>query len=169
MPTILLVRHGTTTWARRNRFAGWADAPLSAKGRADAQRAGHVLAGQGLAIDLCHTSLLSRASETLEILLNAMGCPDVPVERHWRLNERHYGSLQGQNRFAMARRYSNEQLARWRRSYRARPPSLEEDDARWQEQLSRLCGIQVGDQPRTESLEDAVGRHRVLAAAGPHP
>ncbi len=158
MTALVLMRHGQTTWARANRFAGWADAPLSKTGEEEARRAGRCLAKANLRFDICHTSYLSRAQSTLSISLETMGHPPVPIETSWRLNERHYGALQGRNRLDAVREFGNTQLLRWRRSFRDRPPPLSED-SRWLPQNDRLySNVNPDDLPKTESLRDAALR-----------
>ncbi len=158
MSTLVLVRHGKTEWSSQNRFAGWADAPLSDTGMQEARLAGHSLAAAGLRFDLCCTSYLSRAAKTLEIMLEELGQGDVPVERSWRLNERHYGSLQGFNRAKMALQYGNDKVAAWRRSFTAEPPALADDDPRLPSLDPLYAGIDPALLPRTESLEQAAAR-----------
>jgi 2,3-bisphosphoglycerate-dependent phosphoglycerate mutase len=152
------MRHGTTAWAEHGRFAGWGDAALSADGEALAKKAGFLLRQQELAFDVCHTSRLTRAQSTLEIVLAALGRPDLPIVRDWRLNERHYGALQEHSRMAMAQRYGQEAVIAWRRSYRARPPVLEDDDPRWLEQRRRFPDLPETVMPRAESLEEGALR-----------
>src|SRR3546814_96359 len=130
MSTLVLVRHGRTEWSSQNRFAGWADAPLSAAGVEEAHSAGRVLTAAGYRFERAYTSYLSRAARTLEAILDELGRPDLPVERSWRLNERHYGALQGHNRAKMVLQHGNDRVAQWRRSFTAEPPPLAEDDAR---------------------------------------
>ncbi len=158
MSTLVLVRHGKTEWSSQNRFAGWADAPLSDTGMQEARLAGQSLAAAGLRFDLCCTSYLSRAAKTLEIMLDELGQGDVPVERSWRLNERHYGSLQGFNRAKMALQYGNDKVAAWRRSFTAEPPALADDDPRLPSLDPLYAGIDPALLPRTESLEQAAAR-----------
>ena len=158
MPRLVLLRHGKTEWSSQNRFAGWADAPLSEAGRKEARAAGETMATTGLQFDHCCTSYLSRAVETLEIVLGVMGLGGLPVERTWRLNERHYGGLQGNNRAKMALKYGNEQVAQWRRSFAAEPPALPDDDPRLPALDPLYAGIDPALLPRSESLEQAAER-----------
>ncbi len=158
MSSLVLVRHGKSEWSNRNRFAGWADVPLSAAGAEEARRAGAALAERGLVFDSCHTSYLKRANQTLDIMLGAMQHPDLPVERSWRLNERHYGALQGENRARMALKHGNEQLIAWRRGYRDRPPALGDGDPRLAALDPLYAGVDPALLPRSESLEEAVRR-----------
>ena len=158
MNTLVLIRHGKTEWAAQNRFAGWADAPLSDSGKEEAQRAGKALRERGFTFDLAQTSYLSRARETLELILDALDLLDLPTEETWRLNERHYGALQGQNRAKAALLYGNDQLAQWRRDYRARPPSQSSDAPDHPCQDPRYADIDPALLPGSESLEDAALR-----------
>ncbi len=158
MPTLVLVRHGKTEWSKQNRFAGWADAPLSAEGRREARAAGRLVADLGLAFGLCATSLLSRAAESLSVMLQQMERPDLAVIRSWRLNERHYGVLQGENRAKMAMRHGNQQLGQWRRQFTAAPPPLPDGDPRLPCRDPLYAGIDPVLLPRSESLEQACAR-----------
>lgn len=158
MSKLVLVRHGKTEWSSQNRFAGWADAPLSATGEQEARGAGQALAAAGYRFDLCCTSYLSRAARTLEILLEELPQEAIEVERSWRLNERHYGSLQGFNRAKMALQYGNEKVAAWRRSFSAVPPALPDDDPRLPALDPLYAGIDPALLPRAESLEQAAAR-----------
>ncbi|MEP7171915.1 MAG: 2,3-bisphosphoglycerate-dependent phosphoglycerate mutase [Aestuariivirga sp.] len=158
MPTLVLMRHGATLWGQENRFAGWADTPLSNTGVKEAESATRTLAKAGLAFDICFTSHLKRARQTLEIVAGSKGPTIGNIISDWRLNERHYGALQGETREAMVERYGNQQVVAWRRSYAAVPPPLSEDDPRWREQLQRLPDIPVDDQPRSESMATAALR-----------
>jgi 2,3-bisphosphoglycerate-dependent phosphoglycerate mutase len=158
MPTLVLLRHGTTVLSEESRFAGWADTPLSAAGMAEARAAGRVLAAAGFRFDFVATSRLIRAQQTLEIALEELKGQNPTIARDWRLNERHYGALQGERRLAMVDRYGNEQVALWRRDYNAIPPLLEEDDPRFLEQVARLPDIPDALQPRSESMKAAAER-----------
>jgi 2,3-bisphosphoglycerate-dependent phosphoglycerate mutase len=158
MQTLVLMRHGATLWGQENRFAGWADSPLSDTGTKEAQGAAQTLAEAGLAFDISFTSSLKRAQQTLDIVAKSKGTFIGNIISDWRLNERHYGALQGETREAMIERYGNQQVVDWRRSYAAVPPSLTEDDPRWQEQLQRLPGISIDDQPKSESMAMAALR-----------
>lgn len=152
------MRHGATLWGQENRFAGWADTPLSDAGWKEARQAAQAMRRAGLAFDRAFTSRLLRAQETLEAVLREMATPDLPVETDWRLNERHYGALQGETRPAMIEKHGNAQVVAWRRDYRARPPLLEENDPRWLEQLERFPDIEPALLPRGESLGEAAER-----------
>lgn len=158
MPTLVLMRHGATVWGEENRFAGWADTPLSEAGFAEAERAAQTLKRADLAFDLCLTSRLTRATQSLDVIKAALQLPESTIQRDWRLNERHYGALQGETRSAMVERHGNAQVVAWRRSYDRRPPFLDPEDARWQEQIARFPDISEADQPCGESLADAVAR-----------
>jgi 2,3-bisphosphoglycerate-dependent phosphoglycerate mutase len=158
MSTLVLVRHGKTEWSSQNRFAGWADAPLSAAGEQEARGAGRALAAAGLHFDQVHTSYLGRAARTLEIILAEIGQSGCPVARSWRLNERHYGALQGENRARMALHYGNDRVAQWRRSFTAEPPRLPEGDPRLPSLDPLYAGIDPALLPRSESLQQAAAR-----------
>ena len=158
MPIIVVMRHGATKWSQENRFAGWADAALSDKGLAEARKAAQTLKKAALTFDLCFTSFLSRASRTLDIVIRELGIAEELVKSDWRLNERHYGALQGESRSAMISRYGNAQVVQWRRAYEEVPPPLEGGDPRWSEQLARLDMVPLDRQPRAESLRQAAER-----------
>ncbi|MGH8691041.1 MAG: 2,3-diphosphoglycerate-dependent phosphoglycerate mutase [Burkholderiales bacterium] len=155
MRKLVLLRHGESDWNRENRFTGWTDVDLSAKGVAEARAAGKLLKSSGYAFDLAHTSVLKRAIRTLWIALDELGQMWLPVEKSWRLNERHYGALQGLNKAEMAAKFGEEQVLAWRRSYDTPPPALERADARYEGKDPRYAGIQV---PLTECLKDTVAR-----------
>jgi 2,3-bisphosphoglycerate-dependent phosphoglycerate mutase len=152
------MRHGATAWSQENRFAGWADASLSPKGQDEARKSAKALKKSGISFDSCFTSLLSRASRTLDMVTAELGIAQERVARDWRLNERHYGSLQGETRGAMIARYGNAQIVQWRRSYADVPPFLDDGDPRWSEQLARLSMVPHDRQPRAESLRQAAER-----------
>ena len=158
MPTLVLLRHGTTVLSEETRFAGWADTPLSTAGMAEARAAGRVLAAAGFRFDLIATSRLIRALQTLDLVLGEMKTKDPVVVKDWRLNERHYGALQGESRIAMVERHGNEQVALWRRDYSTVPPLLEDSDPRFLEQAARLPDIPDALQPRSESMKAAAER-----------
>ena len=131
MMKVVLLRHGESTWNKENRFTGWTDVDLSEKGLTEAEKAGEVLAKEGYTFDIAFTSVLKRAIRTLWITLDKMDLMWIPVHRNWRLNERHYGALQGLNKAETAEKYGDEQVLIWRRSYDTPPPSLEKSDERY--------------------------------------
>src|SRR6185503_15345145 len=152
---LVLLRHGESDWNRENRFTGWTDVDLSAKGIEEARAAGRGLAAAGLRFDLAFTSVLKRAIRTLWIALEELDQMWLPVEKSWRLNERHYGDLQGLNKAEMAAKYGEQQVLVWRRSYDTPPPALSKNDKRYEGQDPRYAGIAV---PATECLKDTVAR-----------
>jgi 2,3-bisphosphoglycerate-dependent phosphoglycerate mutase len=158
MPTLVLLRHGESEWNRANRFTGWADVDLTDTGRAEAERAAQALKGEGLDFDRCYTSVLKRAIRTLWITLDGLDRMWLPVERQWRLNERHYGALQGLNKAETAEQYGDEQVHVWRRSYAVRPPELAPDDERSPAHDPRYRDLAPGQIPLTECLADTVDR-----------
>jgi 2,3-bisphosphoglycerate-dependent phosphoglycerate mutase len=158
MIKLVLLRHGESTWNLENRFTGWTDVDLSPKGRQEAKEAGRLLREGGYAFDLAHTSLLKRAIRTLWIALDEMDRMWIPVLKHWRLNERHYGALQGLNKAETAARYGDAQVKIWRRSYADPPPSLSPDDERHPGQDPRYAELGKDELPLAESLEDTVAR-----------
>lgn len=158
MPELVLVRHGKTEWVKQNRFAGWADAPLSDQGREEARLAGKILLKKGIRFDCCHTSRLSRARETLDLLLEVLNQSDLPIIETWRLNERHYGILQGMNRARAALEFGNDLIGQWRRDYRARPPAQPRDAEDHPLNDPRYSDVPPDLLPETESLEDAALR-----------
>jgi 2,3-bisphosphoglycerate-dependent phosphoglycerate mutase len=158
MPTLVLLRHGESDWNRENRFTGWTDVDLSAAGVAEAHEAARLLAAEGLTFDIAYTSLLKRAIRTLWIALDDLDLMWLPVRGSWRLNERHYGALQGLDKAETARQYGDEQVLIWRRSYDIPPPLLEPSDARFPGHDRRYAGLADADLPRAESLKDTVAR-----------
>jgi 2,3-bisphosphoglycerate-dependent phosphoglycerate mutase len=156
--TLVLLRHGESTWNASNQFTGWFDCPLSERGRAEASEAGRLLAEAGLRPQVCHTSVLTRAIQTANLALEAMGLLWLPVRRSWRLNERHYGALQGLNKAQTAEKYGEAQVKLWRRSYDVPPPALEPDDERHPRHDPRYAGLPPDLLPATECLKDVVGR-----------
>ncbi len=158
MPTLVLLRHGESTWNKDNRFTGWTDVDLTAKGRDEAVHAGRLLKAEGLTFDVAYTSVLKRAIRTCWITLDEMDLLWLPVTRHWRLNERHYGALQGLNKAQTAAQFGEEQVKIWRRSYDIPPPPLAADDPRHPGRDSRYAGMLTDDLPLTESLKDTVTR-----------
>jgi 2,3-bisphosphoglycerate-dependent phosphoglycerate mutase len=155
---LILVRHGQSLWNVENLFTGWTDVDLSELGRAEATRAGQELVRERLAVDIAFTSVLKRAIRTLWIMLDAMGCMWVPVERSWRLNERHYGALQGLNKAQTVAQYGYEQVKVWRRSYDIPPPPLTPEDPRHPRFDTRYAAVPPQDLPATESLKDTLAR-----------
>ncbi|MEK7844606.1 MAG: 2,3-bisphosphoglycerate-dependent phosphoglycerate mutase, partial [Pseudomonadota bacterium] len=131
MKKIVLLRHGESTWNKENRFTGWTDVDLTPKGLQEAQNAGQLLREHGFAFDVAYTSVLKRAIRTLWIVLDEMDQMWIPIQHTWRLNERHYGALQGLNKAETAAKYGNDQVFIWRRSYDTRPPALTADDVRY--------------------------------------
>ncbi len=155
MHRIVFLRHGESTWNRENRFTGWTDVDLSAAGVEEARAAGRLLRAEGYAFDLAHTSVLKRAIRTLWLALEEMDCCWLPVEKSWRLNERHYGDLQGLNKAEMAAKFGEAQVLAWRRSYDTPPPALKTGDPRYEGKDPRYAGAQV---PLSECLKDTVAR-----------
>jgi 2,3-bisphosphoglycerate-dependent phosphoglycerate mutase len=158
MHQLVLVRHGESTWNLENRFTGWTDVPLTDTGVAQAREAGRLLRQEGFEFDLAYTSVLRRAVWTLWHCLDAMERTWLPIQHDWRLNERHYGGLQGLNKADMARQYGDEQVLLWRRSYDVPPPSLDADDPRGQRQDPRYARLSPEQIPLTECLKDTVAR-----------
>jgi 2,3-bisphosphoglycerate-dependent phosphoglycerate mutase len=158
MYKLVLIRHGESTWNLENRFTGWTDVGLTATGVAQAQEAGRLLREAGYEFDVAYTSVLKRAIHTLNHCLEAMDRDWVPVVKDWRLNERHYGGLQGLNKADMARQYGDEQVLVWRRSYDTPPPPLTADDPRGQRQDLRYARLSPEQVPLTECLKDTVAR-----------
>jgi 2,3-bisphosphoglycerate-dependent phosphoglycerate mutase len=157
MGTLVLLRHGESVWNAENLFTGWVDVPLSAKGESEARRGGELLADAGLLPDLVHTSVLRRAIATANIALDRCDRHWIPVRRDWRLNERHYGALQGKNKKQTLARYGEEQYMLWRRSYDTPPPPIDQADEYSQFGDPRYAPL--GEhQPRTECLADVVAR-----------
>jgi 2,3-bisphosphoglycerate-dependent phosphoglycerate mutase len=158
MHKLVLLRHGESTWNKENRFTGWTDVDLSERGFAEAHGAGHVLKAQGYVFDAAFTSSLKRAVRTLWIVLDEMDLMWIPVYHSWRLNERHYGALQGLNKAETAERYGDALVKTWRRSYDVRPPALAADDSRWPGHDPRYRELAPRDIPLTECLKDTVAR-----------
>ncbi|HWV91099.1 MAG TPA: 2,3-diphosphoglycerate-dependent phosphoglycerate mutase [Burkholderiales bacterium] len=155
MRKLVLLRHGESDWNRENRFTGWTDVDLSAKGVTEARDAGKLLKAEGYAFDIAYTSMLKRAIRTLWIALDELGQMWLPEVKDWRLNERHYGALQGLNKAEMAAKYGDEQVLIWRRSYDTPPPPLAAADPRYEGKDPRYAGIKA---PLTECLKDTVER-----------
>ena len=158
MYKLVLIRHGESTWNLENRFTGWVDVDLTATGVAQAQQAGRLLKAGGYDFDVAYTSVLKRAIWTLWHALDQMDRTWLPVVHNWRLNERHYGDLQGLNKAETAKQYGDEQVLIWRRSYDTPPPPLTADDPRGQRQDIRYAKLKADDIPLTECLKDTVAR-----------
>jgi 2,3-bisphosphoglycerate-dependent phosphoglycerate mutase len=158
MPTLVLLRHGESLWNKENLFTGWTDVDLTEQGKAEAKQAGELLKVGGFSFDIAFTSVLKRAIRTLWITLDEMDLMWIPIEHSWRLNERHYGALQGLNKAQTAARYGEEQVLVWRRSYDIPPPSLETSDPRYAGRDPRYRELSASDLPLTECLKDTVGR-----------
>ncbi len=158
MKKLVLLRHGESQWNRENRFTGWTDVGLTDKGVSEAVEAGRVLKQEGYAFDVAFTSVLSRAIKTLWLALEQLDRMWVPVHHSWRLNERHYGALQGLDKAETAERHGMEQVLLWRRSYDIRPPALTPDDPRFPGGDPRYAGLTTAELPLTECLKDTVAR-----------
>jgi 2,3-bisphosphoglycerate-dependent phosphoglycerate mutase len=170
MKKLVLVRHGESEWNKENRFTGWTDVELSDKGRAEAAEAGAVLRDGGYTFDVAYTSVLKRAIHTLWSVLDQMDLAWIPVHRSWRLNERHYGALQGLNKAETAEKFGEAQVKIWRRSYDIRPPELTPDDERFPGRDRRYASLSKDELPLTECLKDTVARflplwHETIAPA----
>jgi 2,3-bisphosphoglycerate-dependent phosphoglycerate mutase len=158
MHKVVLLRHGESEWNRENRFTGWTDVDLSEKGLAEAHEAGRLMKEAGLTFDLAFTSVLRRAIKTLDIALDDMDQLWIPVTKHWRLNERHYGALQGLNKAETAAKHGEAQVKIWRRSYDIPPPPLTPDDERYSGKDPRYANLEPSEIPASESLKDTVAR-----------
>lgn len=158
MHTLVLLRHGQSTWNLENRFTGWTDVDLTEQGREEALTAGQLLKENGYDFDECHTSVLKRAVRTLWECLDVMDRMWLPVERTWRLNERHYGALQGLNKSETAQKYGDEQVFVWRRSFDTPPPALELSDERYPGNDRRYAGLSKDELPLHESLKMTIAR-----------
>ncbi len=154
MIKLVLVRHGQSQWNLENKFTGWTDVPLSEQGIEEAIEAGKVLKEKGYKFDIAYTSVLKRANDTLDYILTELNEKDIPVLKSWRLNERHYGALQGLNKKETALKYGDEQVHIWRRSYDVQPPALEEDDERYISMKDKYSEYV----PHTECLKDTIER-----------
>jgi 2,3-bisphosphoglycerate-dependent phosphoglycerate mutase len=168
MKPLVLLRHGESVWNKENRFTGWTDVDLSQQGIEEAKNAGRVLREHGFVFDVAYTSVLKRAIRTLWIALDELDLMWIPVHRSWRLNERHYGALQGLNKAETAARFGDEQVLIWRRSYDIRPPALEPSDERYPGRDPRYRKLTADELPLTECLKDTVSRflpywHEVIA------
>jgi 2,3-bisphosphoglycerate-dependent phosphoglycerate mutase len=158
MHKVVLLRHGESTWNKENRFTGWTDVDLSEKGIQEAHQAGQTLKKEGYTFDIAYTSVLKRAIRTLWITLDEMDLMWIPVIRNWRLNERHYGALQGLNKAETAQKFGEEQVKIWRRSYDIQPPALEKSDERFPGKDPRYSDLNDSELPLTECLKDTVAR-----------
>lgn len=158
MTKLVLLRHGESIWNKENRFTGWTDVDLSDKGREEAKGAGQILKAEGFVFDIAYTSVLKRAIRTLWITLDEMDLMWIPVINSWRLNERHYGALQGLNKAETAAKYGDEQVLIWRRSYDTPPPILEKADERYPGNDPRYASLTEEELPLTECLKDTVAR-----------
>jgi 2,3-bisphosphoglycerate-dependent phosphoglycerate mutase len=158
MTKLVLLRHGESTWNKENRFTGWTDVDLSEKGIEEAHKAGLTLNKEGFTFDIAYTSVLKRAIRTLWITLDEMNLMWIPVIRNWRLNERHYGTLQGLNKTETAQKFGEDQVKIWRRSYDIQPPALEKSDERFPGKDPRYKELSEKELPLTECLKDTVAR-----------
>ena len=158
MHKLVLLRHGQSTWNLENRFTGWKDVDLSDQGRTEAKEAGRVLREGGFEFDIVFTSVLKRAIRTMQIVMDELDQMWVPVIRDWRLNERHYGGLQGLDKAETAAKFGDEQVKIWRRSYATPPPALTPDDERFPGHDRRYAGLSKDELPLTESLKETVAR-----------
>jgi 2,3-bisphosphoglycerate-dependent phosphoglycerate mutase len=158
MHRLVLLRHGESVWNKENRFTGWTDVDLTEKGRGEAREAGRLMAAEKFEFDVAYTSVLKRAIRTLWIALDEMDLMWLPVHRTWRLNERHYGALQGLNKAETAAQHGEAQVKIWRRSYDIPPPPLTADDPRHPSHDRRYAGLKPNELPLTESLKDTVAR-----------
>jgi 2,3-bisphosphoglycerate-dependent phosphoglycerate mutase len=158
MKKIVLLRHGESVWNKENRFTGWTDVPLSEKGIQEAKEAGHLLREEGYTFDIAYTSVLKRAIKTLWIVLEEMDLMWIPVVVSWRLNERHYGALQGLNKAETASKHGEEKVSIWRRSYDVPPPALTPDDPRHPRNDPKYANLHPDDLPATESLKNTIER-----------
>ncbi len=170
MMKVVLIRHGESDWNKENRFTGWTDVDLSEKGIAEANEGARVLREQGYTFDVAYTSVLKRAIRTLWIVMDDMDLMWIPVYRSWRLNERHYGALQGLNKAETAEKFGEQQVKIWRRSYDIRPPALEKSDPRYPGNDPRYRDLSEEELPLTECLKDTVARflpywHETIAPA----
>ena len=158
MIKLVLVRHGQSMWNLENRFTGWTDVELSEQGIKEAKEAGKVLKEKGFGFDVAYTSVLKRANDTLGYILEELGEQDIPVKKSWRLNERHYGALQGLNKDETREKYGEEQVLLWRRSTDVRPPALSKDDERYPGNDPKYSELKENELPTTENLIDTIER-----------
>ncbi len=155
---LVLVRHGESEWNKKNLFTGWRDVRLTEQGEVEARAAGRMMAAEGIRFDVAHTSLLSRAIKTLWLALEEMDAMWLPVIKHWRLNERHYGALQGKDKREAVAEFGEEQVRSWRRSYATPPPAVELDSPEYPKGDPRYADLRDADFPRSESLKDVLAR-----------
>lgn len=160
MKTLVLIRHGESVWNKENRFTGWTDVGLSEKGMLEAKKGGKSLKDREYIFDIAYTSILKRAIQTLNIALEEMDMMWLPVVKSWRLNERHYGALQGMNKLEMVEKFGEEQVHLWRRGFDIQPPAMTTDDPRYQGNDVRYKDLLPGEYPLTESLKDTI--HRLM-------
>lgn len=158
MKKLVLLRHGESIWNKSNRFTGWTDVTLTGRGIEEAIEAGRTLKNEGYVFDVAYTSVLQRAIKTLWLTLEEMDLMWIPVYRSWRLNERHYGALQGLNKTETVEKHGMDQVHIWRRSYDIQPPALAPDDERWPGKDPRYAGLKSDELPLTECLKDTVAR-----------
>ena len=158
MIKLVLVRHGQSIWNLENRFTGWTDVELSEQGINEAKEAGKILKEKGFKFDVAYTSVLKRANDTLKYILEELGEEDIPIKKSWRLNERHYGALQGLNKDETRQKYGAEQVLLWRRSSNVKPPELSEDDERYPGNDSKYKELSKEELPKTENLIDTINR-----------
>lgn len=158
MYKLVLIRHGESTWNQENRFTGWTDVDLSEKGTAEGRKAGAHLKKEGYVFDVAYVSVLKRAIKTLNLVLEGMDLLWIPVHKEWRLNERHYGALQGLDKSETAAKHGEEQVKVWRRAYDIAPPPLDKSDERWPGHDPRYKDLAPSDLPLTECLKDTVAR-----------
>jgi 2,3-bisphosphoglycerate-dependent phosphoglycerate mutase len=155
---LVILRHGESEWNKKNLFTGWRDVPLSPEGEQEARDAGRILLDQGFAFDVAFTSVLSRAIKTLWLALEQMDLMWIPVHKHWRLNERHYGALQGSDKIEAVRKFGEAHVKEWRRGYTTRPPLVSTESMDYPKADPRYAGLPEADLPRGESLEDVLDR-----------
>lgn len=158
MIKLVLVRHGQSIWNLENRFTGWTDVELSEQGIKEAREAGKVLKEKGFEFDVAYTSVLKRANDTLNYILEELGEKEIPIKKTWRLNERHYGALQGLNKDETRKKYGEEQVLLWRRSTDVKPPELSEDDERYPGNDPKYKDLSKKELPKTENLIDTINR-----------
>lgn len=158
MIKLVLVRHGQSMWNLENRFTGWTDVELSEQGIKEAKEAGKVLKEKGFEFDVAYTSVLKRANDTLKYILEELGEENIPIKKSWRLNERHYGALQGLNKDETKEKYGAEQVLLWRRSTDVRPPELSKDDKRYPGNDPKYSDLKENELPTTENLIDTIKR-----------